>query len=133
MAESVHRAAVRTARSVVVKIGTTALTTPTGEFDTARLQRLADAIEARMAAGSDVVIVSSGAIAAGMEPLGLSKRPKDLATKQAAASVGQVALIRAWSAAFHRYGTDIRPVSADLTDPDALRAAAMAEPSGRCC
>lgn len=110
MAESVHRAAVRTARSVVVKIGTTALTTPTGEFDTARLQRLADAIEARMAAGSDVVIVSSGAIAAGMEPLGLSKRPKDLATKQAAASVGQVALIRAWSAAFHRYGRTVGQV-----------------------
>ena len=47
-----------------------------------------------MKAGSDVVIVSSGAIAAGMEPLRLTKRPADLATKQAAASVGQVALIK---------------------------------------
>jgi glutamate 5-kinase len=56
-----------------------------------------------MKAGSDVVIVSSGAIAAGIEPLGLTKRPKDLATKQAAASVGQVALVNSWSAAFARY------------------------------
>ena len=100
---SFHREAVRTARSVVVKIGTTALTTPTGEFDSGRLHHLVDAIEARMKAGSDVVIVSSGAIAAGIEPLGLTRRPTDLATKQAAASVGQVALVNSWSAAFARY------------------------------
>jgi glutamate 5-kinase len=98
-----HREAVRTARSVVVKIGTTALTTPSGVFDASRLATLADAIEARMKAGSDVVIVSSGAIAAGIEPLRLTKRPTDLATKQAAASVGQVALINSWSTAFARY------------------------------
>ncbi|MGV0794634.1 glutamate 5-kinase [Mycolicibacterium sp. XJ1819] len=98
-----HREAVRTARSVVVKIGTTALTTPAGVFDASRLATLAEAIERRMKAGSDVVIVSSGAIAAGIEPLKLSKRPGDLATKQAAASVGQVALVNAWSAAFARY------------------------------
>ncbi|ORU99283.1 glutamate 5-kinase [Mycolicibacterium canariasense] len=84
-------------------MGTTALTTPSGVFDASRLSDLADAIEGRMKAGSDVVIVSSGAIAAGIEPLGLTKRPKDLATKQAAASVGQVALVNSWSAAFARY------------------------------
>ncbi|AQA04496.1 glutamate 5-kinase [Mycobacterium sp. MS1601] len=100
---SVHRDAIRTARSIVVKIGTTALTTPTGVFDAGRLQYLVDAIERRMKAGSDVVIVSSGAIAAGIEPLGLPRRPTDLATKQAAASVGQVALVNSWSAAFARY------------------------------
>lgn len=50
------------ARSIVVKIGTTALTDPSGMFDTGRLAALTDAIEARMKAGSDVVIVSSGAI-----------------------------------------------------------------------
>ena len=100
---SAHREAVRGARSIVVKIGTTALTNPAGLFDTTRLAALADAIEARMKAGTDVVIVSSGAIAAGIEPLGLSRRPTDLATKQAAASVGQVALVNAWSAAFGRY------------------------------
>ena len=107
---STHRDAIRTARSVVVKIGTTALTTPTGMFDATRLASLADAIQARMKAGSDVVIVSSGAIAAGIEPLGLSRRPTDLATKQAAASVGQVALVNAWSAAFDRYGRTVGQV-----------------------
>ena len=101
--DSAHREAIRTARSVVVKIGTTALTTPSGVFDASRLAVLVEAIEGRMKAGSDVVIVSSGAIAAGIEPLRLSKRPTDLATKQAAASVGQVALVNAWSAAFAPY------------------------------
>lgn len=100
---STHREAIRTARSVVVKIGTTALTTPTGVFDANRLATLVEAIESRMRTGSDVVIVSSGAIAAGIEPLRLSKRPTDLATKQAAASVGQVALINSWSTSFARY------------------------------
>jgi glutamate 5-kinase len=107
---SAHRDAVRNARSVVVKIGTTALTTPSGVFDAARLATLADAIEARMKAGSDVVIVSSGAIAAGIEPLRLTKRPADLATKQAAASVGQVALINSWSTAFARYNRTVGQV-----------------------
>jgi len=107
---STHREAIRTARSLVVKVGTNALTTPSGVFDAGRLAGLADAIEARMKAGTDVVIVSSGAIAAGIEPLGLSRRPQDLVTKQAAASVGQVALVNSWSAAFARYGRTVGQV-----------------------
>ncbi|MFY2860796.1 glutamate 5-kinase [Mycobacterium sp. THU-M104] len=107
---SEHRAAIRSARSLVVKVGSNALTTPSGVFDAGRLAGLADAIEARMKAGTDVVIVSSGAIAAGIEPLGLSRRPKDLATKQAAASVGQVALVSSWSAAFARHGRTVGQV-----------------------
>src|SRR6202022_4114900 len=102
-AMSPPREAVRTARSVVVKVGTTALTSKTGMFDVGRLEKLADAIETRMKAGSDVVIVSSGAIAAGIEPLGLTRRPMDLATKQAAASGGEGALVDAWGAAFASY------------------------------
>jgi glutamate 5-kinase len=104
------REVIRTARSVVVKIGTTALTDSKGMFDASRVAALADAIEARMTAGSDVVIVSSGAIAAGIEPLGLSRRPTDLATKQAAASVGQVALVNAWTAAFNRFDRTVGQV-----------------------
>ena len=107
---SVYRDAVRGARSIVVKIGTTALTDSRGLFDPARLAALADAIETRMKAGTDVVIVSSGAIAAGIEPLGLTRRPADLATKQAAASVGQVALVNAWSNAFGRYDRTVGQV-----------------------
>ena len=73
---SPHREAVRTARSVVVKIGTTALTAPNGMFDANRLATLADAIEKRMKAGSDVVIVSSGAIAAAVVSLIGLRRPR---------------------------------------------------------
>ncbi|MGH3724081.1 MAG: glutamate 5-kinase [Mycobacterium sp.] len=97
------RQAIQAARTVVVKVGTAALTDATGTFSADRMEYLVEAIERRMKAGSDVVIVSSGAIAAGLVPLGLTKRPTDLATKQAAASAGQVALIGAWSAAFARY------------------------------
>lgn len=100
---SVARQAIASARSVVVKIGSSALTSLEGGLDTGRLDKLADAVEGRMRAGSDLVVVSSGAIGAGMAPLGLSKRPKDLATKQAAASVGQLALAHAWGTSFARY------------------------------
>ena len=104
------RRAIASARSVVVKIGSSALTSLEGGLDTGRLDRLADAVEARMRAGSDVVVVSSGAIAAGIAPLGLSSRPKDLATKQAAASVGQLALAHAWGTSFGRYGRTVGQV-----------------------
>ncbi|WP_371864507.1 glutamate 5-kinase [Gordonia crocea] len=97
------RATIAGARSVVVKIGSAALTDLDEGLDTARLDRLADALESRMRAGTDVIVVSSGAIGAGLAPLGLRKRPADLATKQAAASVGQLALAHAWGTSFARY------------------------------
>lgn len=98
------REAIASARRIVVKIGSAALTSLDGGLDIARLDRLADAIEARMRAGSDVTVVSSGAIAAGLAPLGLTSWPHDLATKQAAASVGQLTLAHAWGTSFSRYG-----------------------------
>ncbi len=98
------------ARSIVVKIGSSALTDLHDGLDRARLDRLADALEARMRAGSDVIVVSSGAIGAGIAPLGLKKRPTDLATKQAAASVGQLALAHAWGTSFHRYNRTVGQV-----------------------
>ncbi|GGK63919.1 glutamate 5-kinase [Nocardia camponoti] len=110
------RAAIKSARTVVVKIGSSALTSLEGGLDTDRLDRLADAVEARMRAGSDVVVVSSGAIGAGIAPLGLSKRPTDLATKQAAASVGQLALAHAWGTSFARYGRTVGQVLLSADD-----------------
>lgn len=110
------RSAVAGARSVVVKIGSSALTSLEGGLDTARLDRLADAVEARMRAGSDVVVVSSGAIGAGLAPLGLSTRPRDLATKQAAASVGQLALAHAWGTSFARFGRTVGQVLLSADD-----------------
>ncbi|GAA5068905.1 glutamate 5-kinase [Nocardia callitridis] len=100
---SAARRSIVTARRVVVKIGSSALTSLPGGLDTARLDRLVDAVEARMRAGSDVVVVSSGAVGSGLAPLGLTSRPRDLATKQAAASVGQLTLAHAWGTSFARY------------------------------
>ena len=84
-----------------------------------QIDRIVDALQARMAAGSDVIVVSSGAIAAGMAPLGLSTRPRDLATKQASAAVGQVHLAQSWGRSFARYGRTIGQVL--LTQSDAGR------------
>lgn len=110
------RHAIVGARSVVVKIGSSAVTSLQGGLDTSRLDLLADAVQARMCAGSDVVVVSSGAVSAGMAPLGLRRRPRDLATKQAVASVGQLALAHAWGTSFARYGRTVGQVLLSASD-----------------
>jgi len=101
--QNARAAAVAAARCVVVKVGSSSLTTRTGGLDPDRLDALVDALAARRAAGSQVILVSSGAIAAGLAPLGLPRRPRDLATQQAAASVGQVALIHRYATSFGRH------------------------------
>ena len=89
------------ARRLVVKVGSSSLTEADGGgLDESRLRALVDVIAERRLAGSSVVLVSSGAISAGIAPLGLTKRPWDLATQQAAASVGQGALVAAYQQAF---------------------------------
>lgn len=98
------RKAVAAAQRVVVKVGSSSLTTQHDGLNTERLAALVDAVAGRVAAGGQVVLVSSGAIAAGLAPLGLRRKPKDLASKQAAASVGQEALARAYAESFSRYG-----------------------------
>ncbi|WP_432494380.1 glutamate 5-kinase [Kineococcus auxinigenes] len=90
------------ARRVVVKVGSSSLTTAAGGLDAARLDALVDVLAQRRVAGGDVVLVSSGAIAAGLAPLGLRKRPRDLASQQAAASVGQGLLLAEYTRAFAR-------------------------------
>ncbi|MCX6466586.1 MAG: glutamate 5-kinase [Pseudonocardiales bacterium] len=110
-----------TARRVVVKVGSSSLTSLAGGLDPARLDGLVDALAARRAAGSQVVLVSSGAIAAGLAPLGLPRRPRDLATQQAAASVGQLLLAQAYGASFARHGQAIGQVL--LTADDMVRRA----------
>jgi glutamate 5-kinase len=89
------RAALKGARRVVVKIGTNALTSATGRFHRPHFERLADELLA-VASGRELVVVSSGAIALGVERLGLSAKPKDIPGKQACAAVGQSRLMRAW-------------------------------------
>jgi glutamate 5-kinase len=115
------REQVTAARRVVVKVGSSSLTTAEGGLDPARLDALVDAIAARRLAGSQVVLVSSGAIAAGLAPLGIARRPTDLATQQAAASVGQLALGHAYVSSFARYSLTVGQVL--LTSDDVVRRA----------
>jgi glutamate 5-kinase len=113
------RSAVADAGRLVVKVGSSSLTGPHGGIDAGRLSALVDALAARRQAGTAVVLVSSGAIAAGLGPLGLTHRPRDLATQQAAASVGQGALVAAYQHAFAAHHLTVGQVL--LTADDVTR------------
>ncbi len=107
------RVQVTGAKRIVVKVGSSSLTTAAGGLDPARLANLVTAL-----AGDprEIVLVSSGAIAAGLAPLGLRKRPQDLATQQAAASVGQGRLIHAYTEEFSKHGRVVGQVLLTVDD-----------------
>jgi glutamate 5-kinase len=113
------RQALPVARRIVVKVGSSSLTTREGGLDAGRLGALVDVLAARRLGGCEVVLVSSGAIATGLAPLGLARRPRDLATQQAAASVGQGLLVAQYTAAFSRHGLTVGQVL--LTEDDVVR------------
>ena len=111
-----ERAEVAAARRVVVKVGSSSLATTDGGLDAALVDALVDALAAHAGAGREVVLVSSGAIAAGLTPLGLRTRPRDLATQQAAASVGQGLLMRAYTESFGRHGRTVGQILLTVDD-----------------
>ncbi|WP_075004451.1 MULTISPECIES: glutamate 5-kinase [Stigmatella] len=109
------RDGVRAARRVVVKIGTNALTNATGRFNRAHFEALSEDL-LWAAKDRELVVVSSGAIALGVERLGLPARPKDIPGKQACAAVGQSRLMQAYEEAFGR--ADKRVAQILLTHED---------------
>jgi glutamate 5-kinase len=113
------RSELPSARRIVVKVGSSSLTDVEGGLDDERLGGLVDTLAAQAVDGREVLLVSSGAIAAGLAPLGLRRRPRDLATQQAAASVGQGSLLAAYTAAFARHGRTVGQVL--LTAEDVIR------------
>ncbi|WP_150253015.1 glutamate 5-kinase [Nocardiopsis deserti] len=117
--EASGRAAVAAARRVVVKVGSSSLTTPDGRIDSCRIRDLVRVLADRRAAGQEVILVSSGAVAAGMTPLGMVRRPRDLASQQAAASVGQGLLLAAYTAELAGHGLTAAQVL--LTVEDMMR------------
>ena len=89
---------------VVVKVGSSSLTRADGGLDLNRIDILAGLIAGMRRRGHDVVLVSSGAVASGLVPLGMSRRPDELSLLQAAASVGQGRLAARWETAMSAYG-----------------------------
>jgi len=110
------RPGIAAARRLVVKVGSSSLTTAGGAIDADRIALLAASCAQRIQAGTDLILVSSGAIATGIAPLGLPSRPRDLATQQAAASVGQGLLIARYTAAFARHQLGVGQVLLSADD-----------------
>jgi glutamate 5-kinase len=110
----------RTAR-VIVKLGTGVLTSGVGRLNTARIAEVCSELAALKASGTEVIVVSSGAVGLGMGRLALSRRPPETARKQALAAVGQSLLMETWQAAFAPHGITVAQVL--LTHED-LRARA---------
>ncbi|MCO7238439.1 MULTISPECIES: glutamate 5-kinase [unclassified Aeromicrobium] len=104
------------ARRVVVKVGSSSLTSAAGHLDPEKVGHVVDALAAARRRGDEVVLVSSGAIAAGLGPLGLTTRPRDLPTQQAAASVGQGALVAHYSERFAAHGITVGQVLLTVED-----------------
>lgn len=101
---------------VVVKVGSSSLTSGDGHLDAAKVGVVVEALAAARRRGDEAVLVSSGAIAAGLGPLGLRARPRDLPTQQAAASVGQGALVAHYSERFAEHGLTVGQVLLTVDD-----------------
>ena len=97
-------------KRIVVKIGSSSLTESSGRLALEKVALYSSWIAAAWSAGYEVVLVTSGAIAAGFERLGFSERPATMVAKQACAAVGQGLLIQAYTAAFARHGLSVAQV-----------------------
>lgn len=119
MPDPVRQAIATSAELIVVKVGTRVLTGPDGLLDTARIESFGRQFDAVLAQGRKIVLVSSGAVGAGMGRMGLTKRPQELARLQAVAAIGQSSLIEAYERAFRgrgRHAAQVLLVADDLQD-----------------
>ena len=104
MQDLVRQEVFQACKTVIVKIGTNVLTTDNDRLDLHRIQCIADQIHWVQETGRRVVLVSSGAVGAGIGILGLNRRPDSLPELQAAAAIGQPSLMRTWDDALSRTG-----------------------------
>ncbi len=95
---------------IVIKIGSNILTDKKGGLNRKRIHAIASDVVAVCEAGYEVVIVSSGAVAAGMKKLGLKEKPREIRMKQAAAAVGQSSLIWEYEKSFNSFGKKVAQV-----------------------
>ncbi|MBR2366204.1 MAG: glutamate 5-kinase [Oscillospiraceae bacterium] len=95
---------------IVVKVGTSTLAYPTGHINIRRVESLCKVLADIANAGNDVILVTSGAIGMGMGKLSLSRRPDDIASKQAAAAVGQCELMYIYDKLFGEYNRTVAQI-----------------------
>lgn len=114
-----NRANIGEAQRIVVKVGTSTLTHETGKLNFFRIERLVRELSDLVNQGKEIVLVSSGAVGAGMERLGLTEKPKTIPEKQAAAAVGQGVLLHVYEKIFAEYGQTVGQVL--LTREDSVK------------
>ncbi|HXE41406.1 MAG TPA: glutamate 5-kinase [Candidatus Baltobacteraceae bacterium] len=105
-----HRDSLKSAARLVVKLGTGVLTDSRKQIDPAQLEQLVAQIAAQRKAGKEIVIVTSGAVGAGMGALGYEKRPAELAELQACAAVGQSRLMANYAELFAKHSLHVAQV-----------------------
>jgi glutamate 5-kinase len=113
------RTRLREAKRIVVKVGTSTLTHPSGGMNLHRIEHLVRELIDEANQGKDILLVSSGAIAAGVNTLGLAERPASVPARQALAAIGQGALLHIYEKFFHEYGRTMAQVL--LTKENAAR------------
>ena len=118
MPDLVRQEIATSAHTIVVKIGTRPLTQADGQLDQLRVAELAGELSALMEQDRRVVLVSSGAVAAGMGQLGLSRRPSDLAQLQAVAAVGQSVLVQSYDRTLRSHGRHAAQILLTAEDLD---------------
>jgi len=95
---------------IVVKDGTTGITTENGKLDDKQIENLANQISAATKKGFKIILVTSGAVAAGIDELGITPNPKDITFKQAAAATGQSVLMARYREAFRKHGLKVAQI-----------------------
>lgn len=98
------REALTKAKRIVVKVGTSTLTYANGRLNLNRIEAIVKQLADLANQGKEMILVSSGAVGAGLAPLGFKEKPKDIAMKQAAAAVGQGILLHMYEKLFREYG-----------------------------
>jgi glutamate 5-kinase len=111
-----RRSVIESVRSVVVKVGTRVLTTPEGKLDLRRIDCLSGQLCRIADSGRQTIMVSSGAVGAGVGKLGLKERPSGLAELQAVAAIGQTDLIQAYETALATRGRHAAQVLLTASD-----------------
>lgn len=106
-------------KRVVIKIGSSSLTLKSGGLDIANMKKFTGEVRNVTKKGIEIIIVTSGAIAAGLKYLNILRRPNDISTLQAAASVGQVELMKAYDNLFSEYSLKVGQIL--LTKEDTTR------------